>query len=86
MARIIDLDEMAQRLQPTVEKWRQDAHVGPLTWRDAGAKWSQSITDDRDRASIDLPESLGLHVTQGDDEILVCQRVVDEVAPGRGWT
>lgn len=56
-------------MQSTVEKWRNLAQVGSITWRDANASWPQPITDDR--ASIDLPESLGLHVTQGDDEILV---------------
>jgi len=87
MDRLIDLDELAHRLQSSVEKWRQHARVGPLTWRDAKASWPQPITDDR--ASVDLPESLGLHVTQGEDEISVCVWVggwadIDWVDDGEG--
>jgi hypothetical protein len=67
---IVDLDELARRLQPVLTEWTKTARVGPLTWRDEKAEWPKPITSDR--SSVDLPESLGLRIESGVDEIKVC--------------
>lgn len=51
-------------------EWRKRARVGPFTWRDEQASWPQPITPDR--SAVEVPESLGLRVDHGDDEIEVC--------------
>jgi hypothetical protein len=66
----VDLDELAHRLEGVMPEWRMRAHVGPLTWRDERAAWPQPITPDR--GSVEVPESLGLRIEYGDDEIEVC--------------
>lgn len=66
----VDLDELARRLESVVVGWRKRAQVGPFTWRDENATWPQPITTDR--ASVQVPESLGLRIQDGDDVIEVC--------------
>ncbi|MFD6176164.1 MULTISPECIES: hypothetical protein [unclassified Isoptericola] len=58
MEHLVDLDVLADRLRPVVEGWRREVDVGPLTWRDYEAGWPKPITPDR--ASVRVPESLGL--------------------------
>ena len=70
MDHLVDLDELASRLEPVLAEWARTAQVGPLTWRDEQASWPQPITTDR--ASVAVPESLGVRVTSGDDEIEIC--------------
>jgi len=70
MEHLVDLDELAGRLEPVMDEWRGLARVGPLTWRDEKAAWPQPITSDR--SSVESPESLGLRIECGDDEIEVC--------------
>lgn len=70
MEHLVDLDELARRLEAVMPGWRMRAHVGPLTWRDERAEWPRPITPDR--ASVEVPESLGLRIECGDDEIEVC--------------
>ena len=70
MDHLVDLDELASRLEPVLAEWARTAQVGPLTWRDEQASWPQPITTDR--SSVAIPESLGVRVTSGDDEIEIC--------------
>lgn len=66
----VDLDVLAGRLEPMLAKWSKTARVGQLTWRDEQAEWPQPITSDR--SCVAVPESLGLRITSGADEIEVC--------------
>ena len=66
----VDLDELARRLEGVMPEWRKRARVGPLTWRDERASWPQPITPDR--SAVEVPESFGLRIDYGDDEIEVC--------------
>lgn len=66
----VDLDELARRLESVVASWRTTVRVGPFTWRDENTSWPQPITSDRD--SVEVPESLGLRLANGDDIIEVC--------------
>ena len=66
----VDLDELARRLEPVLADWGRTAQVGPMTWRDEQAAWPKQIT--ADRASVAVPESLGIRITSGDDELEVC--------------
>lgn len=70
MEHLVDLDELASRLEPVLADWSRTARVGQLTWRDEQAAWPQPITTDR--ASVHVPESLGVRVASGEDEIEVC--------------
>lgn len=58
MEHLIDLDVLTDPPRPVVEDWRLQVDVGPLTWRDYEAGWPKPITPDR--ASVRVPESLGL--------------------------
>ncbi|MEV0081649.1 hypothetical protein [Saccharopolyspora sp. NPDC050642] len=70
MEHLVDLDILADRLEAVIAEWRLQAEVGPLTWRAAHAPWPQSIV--ADRASVEVPESLGVRLRRGpDDEIEV---------------
>jgi hypothetical protein len=62
----IDLDELARRLERLRPEWERLATVGPLTWRDDRASWPQPIVSDR--ASVKVPELLGVRLQPGDDE------------------
>jgi hypothetical protein len=69
--RVIDLDKVAAELEERRPSWvAAGFHVGPLTWRDALAKWPQPIVTDR--LLVQEPESLGLVFTIGEDEAQVC--------------
>ncbi len=70
MEHLVDLDELARRLDGLRTEWSRRARVGPFTWRDERASWPQAITTDRD--SVEIPESLGLRVEYGEDEIEIC--------------
>lgn len=70
MDHLVDLDELARRLEGLLAEWRRRARVGPLTWRDELAAWPQAITTDR--GSVEVPESLGLRLEYGEEEIEVC--------------
>jgi hypothetical protein len=63
----IDLDELARRLEPLRADWERFAQVGPFTWRDEQAAWPQPIVTDR--ASVKVPESLGIRLQADDDEV-----------------
>jgi hypothetical protein len=63
---LVDLDALALRLLPDLDRWRQSASVGPLTWRDEEAAWPQPIVSDR--SAVRVPESLGVQLSRGDDE------------------
>jgi hypothetical protein len=66
MDHVIDLDELARRLERVRPVWERSAKVGPFTWRDERASWPQPIVSDR--ASVRVPESLGVRLQSGDDE------------------
>lgn len=70
MEHLVDLDELARRLQGPLAEWSRHARVGPLTWRDERAAWPQPITSDR--GSVEVPESLGVRIEYGEDEIEIC--------------
>jgi hypothetical protein len=63
---MVDLDELALRLERMRPEWERTAHVGPLTWRDGRAPWPQAIVPDR--SSVEVPESVGVVLRCGDDE------------------
>lgn len=44
--------------------------VGPLTWRDEAFGWPHRIVDDRDEVGV--PESVGIRLRRGDDEMEIC--------------
>ncbi|MFC7024564.1 hypothetical protein ACFQHV_15575 [Promicromonospora thailandica] len=65
----IDLDVLADRLQPTMDGWKHRATVSRLTWRDEASAWPQAITPDR--STVQVPESLGFTVQEhGSDYVL----------------
>lgn len=87
MEHLVDLDELARRIEGRLAEWSRQARVGPLTWRDERAAWPQAITTDR--ALIEVPESLGLRIENGEDEIEICVWTggwadVEWVADGEG--
>ena len=63
---LVDLDVLAHRLRSILDEWKRSASVGPLTWRDEMAPWPQPITSDR--ASIEVPESLGIKLRRDPDD------------------
>jgi hypothetical protein len=84
---LVDLDELARRLRPLLAEWSKAANVGPLTWRDEQAVWPRVITTDRE--FVVVPESLGVRIASGHDEVEVCVWTggwadVDWVAGGEG--
>jgi hypothetical protein len=64
---LVDLDALALLLRPHLDDWARSATVGPLTWRDEDADWPQPI--ERDRSHVASPESLGLRLWRGSDEL-----------------
>ncbi|MGN8049120.1 hypothetical protein ACTJKO_05480 [Curtobacterium sp. 22159] len=66
MEHLVDLDGLASRLLPDLQRWQQSVQVGPVTWRDENAEWPQPIVDDR--SAVEVPESLGLRLWHGSDE------------------
>lgn len=66
MDHVIDLDELASRLNRLRPEWERVAHVGPFTWRDEAAPWPQPIVTDR--SIVKMPESLGVRLTSDADE------------------
>ncbi|MFE6050265.1 hypothetical protein ACFQ6N_05900 [Kitasatospora sp. NPDC056446] len=62
MDHVIDLDEAAARLAALAPAWRAARlTVGPLTWRDGRARWSQPL--ETDRARVADPDSVGLRLS-----------------------
>ncbi|PYY33284.1 hypothetical protein DEJ16_13895 [Curtobacterium sp. MCJR17_055] len=64
---LVDLDALALLLRPHLDDWARSAAVGPLTWRDEDAAWPQPI--ERHRSRVSSPESLGLRLWRGSDEL-----------------
>lgn len=67
MEHLVDLDSLAFRLRPDLQRWKQRASLAPLTWRDEKAHWPQPIVDDRSR--VQVPESLGIQLQRGSDQL-----------------
>jgi hypothetical protein len=63
---LVDLDVLADRLRAVIEEWKVRARVEPLTWRDEQASWPQPIVSDR--ASVEVPESLGIKLWRDPDD------------------
>ena len=68
MEHLVDLDDLASKLAPHLSRWETVATVSGLTWRDEKASWPQPIVTDR--AAVQVPESLGLTVSNGPDDAL----------------
>lgn len=67
MDHLVDLDALALLLRPHLDDSARSATVGPLTWRDEDADWPQPI--ERHRSRVSSPESLGLRLWRGADEL-----------------
>jgi hypothetical protein len=62
---LVDIDLLAQRLHAVIAKWKLQARVGPLTWRDERASCPQLIVTDC--VSVQVPESRGIRLWQDPD-------------------
>ena len=61
----IDLDAAAAELSERLGR-RADLSVGPLTWKDMHAAYDAPFPTDR--SEIDIPYSVGVHVSRGVEE------------------
>ena len=67
----LDLDEVAGELESRRASWTsQGMTVGELTWCDIDSRWPWRPTTNR--SAIGDPESLGVVLSHGEDEVHVC--------------
>ena len=70
MDRVVDLDELAGRIEDRRQCWRATGlAVRPVTWRDASVAWPRELA--LDRGQVSDPDSLGVRLLGPADSELV---------------
>ena len=64
----IDLDAAAAEMSARLRE-RSDLDIGPLTWKDMNAPYDAPFPTDR--AEVEIPYSVGVHVLRGNEEGLL---------------